>query len=247
MVCTKIHVVVLNIHVGVETAGTDTQSERIEAAVLKQSLAGDVPSQSSRGRESLTLAFGQAGRPRCCQRELSIVLLSVVVRQVETEVSIARLVVFTRYRALIAVGQQHGADVVNATECAVVIEMSVEGNRLIVGRAAHVLHTRLLVNFLMAVERENQVGTIIVAPCGVERSIAVVVRCRIGGGIVNGNHSAEAQALQQRAEVGFDTCVELELTTCPSALTGCIVVGKDVGEVGQRATEEILSVDDVHR
>ena len=99
----------------------------------------------------------------------------------------------------------------------------------------------------MVVERQDKVGTIIVAPCGFEGRILVIIRCRVRRCVVYTYQSVEAQTLQQRVEVDIHAGVKLELTACPLALSGCMVVGKDIGTVGQRTTEEVLTVDDVAR
>ena len=125
--------------------------------------------------------------------------------------------------------------------------MGIEGDHLVVGRTIDLLLTRFLVDLLVVIQRENEVGTIVVAPCRLESGILILIRSGIARLVVDGNKSMEAQALQQRAEVGIHTSIELELTTGPCALSSSIVVGKDIGQVCLCTSQEILTVDDIVR
>ena len=110
-------------------------------------------------------------------------------------------------------------------------------------RTTDVLHTRLLVHLVMVVKGYNLVGII---PSRFERCILIIICCRITGLIVHTHQSMEGQAFQDTAKVDVHTCIKLELTAGPSVLSGCIVVGEDIGQVSLGTTEEV-SVNDMSR
>ena len=85
---------------------------------------------------------------------------------------------------------------------------------------------------------DNHILTIVFAPCRSKGCIGIVKRCSISGTIVNTYHSMEAKTFGYRAKVYIYTCIELELTACPSIFAGKIIVSKNVGKVSLSTTEE---------
>ena len=98
------------------------------------------------------MTLSQLSCPRQSNSCIDIVLMIVIVRCHNTQISITDLVILTRICGLIAISQQHSAYIMNTCKCAVVIKVCIESNGLVIGRTTNILYTRLSVGSLMIVE-----------------------------------------------------------------------------------------------
>ena len=237
----RIHAVVLDVDVLAEQAVRGAELQVVEDRALHEGLTGDVPAQGAAVAPALAVALGQLGAVQQGRAELGIVAVSIVVRCHQTGIDVARPVILARPRLLVAVGQQHGTDVVHIGERAVVVEVSIEVDGLAVRRAAYALLSRVAVNVLLG-DRGDHLLAIVVAPLGDVDGIGVGVAGRIGRSIIDGKHCREGQTLGQAAEVEVDAQRELEVAAVVLARTSGIAVGNDVGVfiadgIGRRSDE----------
>ena len=152
----------------------------------------------------------------------------------------------TRYGLLPTIQYCDGTHIVYTTESTVEVEVCVESNHLVVGRAADVLYTRLLILRLMIVQGNDDILTIVLSPSRLVSSILVVEGGRVAGSIVDGNLCMEGQTFQQCAKVNIHTSVELELTTGPSVVTSRIHIRDHVGLVClSSTTTQETAIDNV--
>ena len=152
----------------------------------------------------------------------------------------------TRYGLLPTIQYCDGTHIVYTTESTVEVEVCVESNHLVVGRAADVLYTRLLILRVMIVQGNDDILTIVLSPSRLVSSILVVEGGRVAGSIVDSDLCMEAQTLQQCSKVNIHTSVELELTTGPRVVTCRIHISDHVGPVCLcSTTTQETTIDDV--
>ena len=179
-----------------------------------------------------------------CPIELSVVTVCEVIGHLYAEVDIAGLVVNTRVRLLITIGNHHGAEVVVIVELRLVIELRIEENGLVAGAIRDVLHTRVLVVVVLGQARDD-IHAIVVGPRRLIDSIGIAKVRVIGSSVVHGELRLERQALHEAVQVHVQAHVKLELASGIGILTGRVEVTKHIGLVYLRTREEILAVDDV--
>ena len=101
----------------------------------------------------------------------------IVIRELQAHIGVAHLMILCRFALLVTVGHQHGAYVVHIVEGAVVIEVRIECDGLVIGRTRDILSTRFLVHRTIVVQTYDNILAVVVSPCRLEGGVGIVERC----------------------------------------------------------------------
>ena len=119
----------------------------------------------------------------------------------------------------------------------VVVKMSRQGNGLVIGTAADVLHTRFFISTFVS-STGNDICAVVARPSRCIDAVGVVERRIVTCCIVHRKLEVERKPFQQLVQVKVNTRVELELAAGVFIVTGSIVVGKDVAVVNLASRKE---------
>ena len=97
-----------------------------------------------------------------------------VVRELQAHVGIAGLMILTRLSLLITISHQHSTYIVHIIEGAVVIEVSIECDGLVICGTRDILHTRFLIHRAIVVKTYDDILAIKVSPCRLEGSVSII-------------------------------------------------------------------------
>ena len=125
----------------------------------------------------------------------------------------------------------------------VVVKMSRQGNGLVIGTAADVLHTRFFISTFVS-STGNDICAVVARPSRCIDAVGVVERGVVTRCIVYCKLEVERKPFQQSMQVEINTCVKLELASGVLVVTGCIVVGKDIAVVNLASAKE-HAVEDI--
>ena len=97
-----------------------------------------------------------------------------VIRELQAHVGIAYLMICSRIGLLETISHQHGTYVMHIIEGAVVIEVCIECDSLIICRTRDVLNTRFLIHRAIVVKTYDDILAIKVSPCRLEGSVSII-------------------------------------------------------------------------
>ena len=131
-------------------------------------------------------------------------------------------------------------------ESTLIIELSIEQHRLIIGTTTYLLDTSTFISSVFF-QSGNHIRTSIIRPNRLIGRIVIINTCGIAGVVVNGKACGERQTFQNRAQISTNTQVKLQLTWSPSVIACSMHRSKRVGLKILCTTEQILTINDIVR
>ena len=98
----------------------------------------------------------------------------IVIRELQAHVGIAYLMICSRIGLLVTICHQHGTYVMHIIESAVVIEVCIECDSLIICRTRDILNTRLLIHRTVVVQTYDNILAVVASPCRLEGSVSII-------------------------------------------------------------------------
>ncbi len=230
----------LDVKILIDDACGSSKHQVIENRVLQEILLCQVPSQSDRGRECSTIAFGQLGGIRHRSTEVHVIFVPIVVGCLETQVGIGGAVIAAALLGLPSIGKHHSEHIVVFVEGVLIVELTGHIVCVTVGRVIDVFAAALLVLAILR-DARNNFFSIISTPYGCKSGITAAVALIVGRSIVNTIFDTEIESLEQRREIDIKTRVELELAAHEFIVAGSISIRHRIGGILLRTAEEVLA------